>query len=213
MVLGFEDEALYDVIDVVDEVLPLEDAWIQHKIYKSLYMLPASQTKEKEDLDQDKFKALCEDLKNRFDYILIDCPAGIEYGFKCALNSAEEAIIVSVPDRAAMRDADRVAGIMEEDYPDIKVKWLLINKLIPELSEKGIVANAEEMLFTVSVKLIGIIPEDPKVLINAYEGNLSVTDRHSVAGKAIKNIASRLEGEDVPLINLKKRRLFKRRYR
>lgn len=213
MVLNFEDEVLYDVIDVVNGTYAAEDAWIKHKVYKSLYMLPASQTKEKEELNKEGLKSLCDELKNRFDYILIDCPAGIEYGFRCALYSAEEAIIVSVPDKAAMRDADKVAGIIESDYENIKNKWLLINRLIPEMSELGVVAGAEEMLFAVSVKLLGVIPEDPKVLINAYKGTLFVTDKRSLAGKAIKNMAERLQGSDIPLINLNKRRIFKKKYR
>lgn len=213
IVLGFEDEALYDAIDIVDGVKAAEDVWIQHKIYKSLYMIPASQTKSKEDLSKEGLKALCDELKERFDYILIDCPAGLEYGFQCAMYAADEAIIVTVPDRAAMRDADKVAGIIESEYENIKNKRLLVNRFIPELSDSGVVAGAEEVLFSVSVKLLGIIPEDPKVLINAYKGLLSVTDKRSYAGKAIKNVAERLGGNEVPLIVLKKKRLFRKKYR
>ena len=213
ILLGFEDKALYDVIDVLEGSAQPEDAFIQHEVFKCLYMIPASQTKEKEELQLEKFKEFCLEQKNRFDYILIDCPAGIEYGFKCALYPADEAIIVAVPDRAAIRDADRVAGLIEEGYPNVKETHLLVNRLIPELADIGKTAGAEETLFTVAVKLIGIIPEDPRVLINAYESTLCVTDRKSPAGKAIKNIARRLNGESVKLLNLNKKRLFKKKYR
>lgn len=213
VLLGFEDRALYDVIDVLEENASTEDAFIEHDVYKSLYMLPASQTRDKEELELESFKNFCDEQKKRFDYILIDCPAGIEYGFKCALYPADEAIIVSVPDKGAIRDADRVAGIIEDEYPGVKETHLLVNRLIPELAENGKTAGAEETLVTVSVKLIGVVPEDPRVLINAYDSRLCVTDRHSLAGKAIKNIARRINGEEVKLLKLKKIRLFKKKYR
>lgn len=213
MLLGFEDKALYDVIDAVEGTVEANDAYIQHPLFKSLYMLPASQTKNKEELDKEKFKAFCDEEKKRFDYILIDCPAGIEYGFECALYPADEAIIVAVPDRAAMRDADKVAGIIETEYPNIGETRLIVNRLIPELAKPGKIAGAEETLFTVSVKLLGIIPEDPYVLINAYNSKLCVTDRHSRAGKAFKNTAKRLNGDTVKLLRLENKRLFKKKYR
>lgn len=212
ILLGFEDRALYDVVDVLSGNAESDDAFIQHEVIKSLYMLPASQTKEKEELDMEKFKDFCLAQKKRFDYILIDCPAGIEYGFRCALYPADEAIIVAVPDKAAIRDADRVAGLIEDGFPNVTETHLLINRLIPELADKGKTAGAEETLLTVSVKLIGIIPEDPRVLINAYDSKLCVTDRKSKAGKAIKNIAKRLNGENVKLYNIGKKRLFKKKY-
>ena len=212
MVMGFESEALYNVVDVTKGDIPCDDAFIQHGKFKSLYMIPASQTGDKEDLDKEAFKALCEELKERFDYILIDCPAGIEYGFECALYPADEAIIVAIPDRAAMRDADKVAGIIESSYPNIKETKLIINRLIPELADKGKAAGAEETLFTVSVKLLGIIPEDPRVLINAYNSNLCATDKRSVAGKAFRAMAKRMNGENVKLLKLKKMRLFRKKY-
>lgn len=213
MTMGVENEALYDVTDVVDKKCSLEEAALKSEKYGNLYILPASQTKNKEDLDKDSFGALCRDIKGRFDYIFIDCPAGIEYGFECALYPADEAIIVTVPDRTAMRDADRVAGIIEKEYKNLKKISLCINRLIPELSEKGLTAGSLEALFTVAVKLLGIIPEDPNVLIDSYGSRLSVNNRHSQAGRAVKNIANRLEGMDVKLLKFERKRLFKKRYR
>lgn len=213
VLLGYEDKALYDLIDVLEGNVSTEDAFIQHDTYKCLYMLPASQTKEKEELDIEAFKNFCEEQKKRFDYILIDCPAGIDYGFKCAIAPADAAIIVTIPDRSAIKDADRVAGIIEKCYPDLKEIHLLVNRLIPELADRGITAGVEEALFTVSVKLIGIVPEDPKVMINAYNSKLCITDKRSMAGKAIKNIAKRLNGENVKLLKIGKKRLFKIKYR
>ncbi len=212
MAMGMENEALYDVIDLIEGNVDLDEALIEHPTFKSLYMLPASQTREKEELSKEGFYEVIDKLKKRFDYIFIDCPAGIEYGFKCAIYPADEAIIVTNPDRTAIRDADKVASIIEEEETDIKDTHLLINRLIPELADKGKVAGATETLLTVSVKLLGIIPEDPRVLINAYNSELSVTDKKSQAGKAYRNIAKRLEGENVKLLNLDKKRLFKKKY-
>jgi len=176
-------------------------------------MIPASQTKAKEDLDKEGFKVFCDEIKQRFDYVLIDCPAGIEYGFECAVYPADEVIILTAPDKNAIRDADKVAGIIENTEGDKKETKLLINRLIPELADKGKVAGAAETLLTVSVKLLGIIPEDPRVLINAYTSSLCVTDRRSQAGKAIKNIALRMNGDKVNLLRFEKNRIFKKIYR
>ena len=213
MLMGVEDRALYDVIDVADGLCTFDEAAVQSDRYPNLYILPASQTKQKEELDKEKFKILCDALKKRFDYVLIDCPAGIEYGFYCALCPADEAVIVTVPDRAAMRDADRVAGIIETQFKHVKEIRLCINRLIPELSDSGLTAGSAEALFTVAVKLLGVVPEDPNILIDAYNSELSVNNRHSEAGRAFKNIACRLDGINIKLLKFKKNRLFKKKYR
>ncbi len=213
MIMGIEDKALYNVIDVTEKTCNLDGAAVQSARFPNLYILPASQTRDKEELDEEKFKELCDEAKKRFDYVLIDCPAGIEYGFHCALYPADEAVIVTVPDKAAMRDADRVAGIIETQFKNVKEIRLCINRLIPELSDSGLTAGSAEALFTVAVKLIGIVPEDPNILIDAYNSELSVNNRRSLAGRAFKNIACRLDGIDIKLLKLNKRRLFKKRYR
>lgn len=213
ILMGLENKVIYDATDVAEGIVGFDDAVLTVEKYPNLYILAASQTKQKEELDKELFVKLCNDLRMRFDYILIDCPAGIEYGFDCALAPADEAVIVTVPDRAAMRDADRVAGIIEEKYKNIKNIRLCINRLIPELADKGLTAGSAETLFTVAVKLLAIIPEDPNVLIDAYNSELSVKNRRSQAGRAFKNAACRLDGIDIKLKNFDKKRLFKRRYR
>lgn len=213
MLMGIEDKVLYDVTDVASGMCEFSDAAIQPEGYPNLYILAASQTKKKEELLKEQFVKMCDELKKRFDYILIDCPAGIEYGFECAVAPADEAVIVTVPDRAAMRDADRVAGIIEDNYKNISNIRLCINRYIPELSEKGLTAGSAEALFTVAVKLLAIIPEDPNVLIDAYSSVLSVKNRRSAAGRAFKNAACRLDGINIKLNDFGKKRLFRRRYR
>ena len=207
MIMGIEDKALYNVIDVTEKTCNLDGAAVQSARFPNLYILPASQTRDKEELHEEKFKELCDEAKKRFDYVLI------EYGFRCALYPADEAVIVTVPDKAAMRDADRVAGIIETQFKNVKEIRLCINRLIPELSDSGLTAGSAEALFTVAVKLIGIVPEDPNILIDAYNSELSVNNRRSLAGRAFKNIACRLDGIDIKLLKLNKRRLFKKRYR
>lgn len=213
LLMGLENEVLYDVTDVADKVCSSDEAMLQSARYPNLYVLPTSQTKKKEQLSKEGFAEVCFGLRERFDYVLIDCPAGIEYGFECALAPADEAIIVTIPDSAALRDADKVAGIIENDYKNIKQISLCINKLIPELADKGLVGGSAEALFTVAVKLIGIIPEDPEVLIDAYNSRMCVNNRKSPAGRAMRNIALRLDGKNVKLIKFDKKRLFKKRYR
>lgn len=213
LLLGVENEAVYDVTDVADGMCDFDSAALKSSRYPNLYILPASQSKKKEELAKDRFVLLCTELKERFDYILIDCPAGIEYGFECALMPADEALIVTIPDYAALRDADKVAGIIENEYKNVKKIGLCINKLIPELAKKGLVADSAETCFSVGVKLVGIIPEDPYVLIDAYDSKLSVNNRRSYAGRAMKNIAARLDGRDVKLAKFDKKRLFKKNYR
>ncbi len=213
IVLGKEDEVLYDNIDLSSGTSDFEEVAIVSSKYPNLYFIPASQTKDKEELDIEKFKDLCYVLKKRFDYILIDCPAGIEYGFKCALAPADEALIVTIPDRAALRDADRVAGIIEGEFKNISKVHLCINRFIPELSLRGVAFTPEEALFQVGVKLIGIVPEDPNVIIDAYKSKLSVNNRSSKAGKAFKNMAGRINGENIKLEKIFKKRLYKRKYR
>ena len=198
MIMGIEDKALYNVIDVTEKTCNLDGAAVQSARFPNLYILPASQTRDKEELDEEKFKELCDEAK---------------YGFHCALYPADEAVIVTVPDKAAMRDADRVAGIIETQFKNVKEIRLCINRLIPELSDSGLTAGSAEALFTVAVKLIGIVPEDPNILIDAYNSEMSVNNRRSLAGRAFKNIACRLDGIDIKLLKLNKRRLFKKRYR
>ena len=145
MLLGFEDKALYEAEKEKDRAQNQARRMIQSAressefVLKEISELKKKKAEEvkKEELDKEKFKAFCDEEKKRFDYILIDCPAGIEYGFECALYPADEAIIVAVPDRAAMRDADKVAGIIETEYPNIGETRLIVNRLIPELAKPG----------------------------------------------------------------------------
>lgn len=210
--MGIEDKVVYDVADVSEGTCSFEDAVLVHDTYPNLYILPASQTKRQEDLSKENFEKMCINLKERFDYILIDCPAGIDYGFECATAPAEEVIIVTTADKFSLRDADKVAGILDIEESPKKV-WLCINRFIPELASKGLTPSAIEALLTVEVRLIGMVPEDPYVLIDGYSGSLPVMDRRSKAGKAIKNIAKRLNGDEVKLSKFDKIRLFKKKYR
>ncbi|MDP4133968.1 MAG: septum site-determining protein MinD [Bacillota bacterium] len=213
IIVGLENNVVYDLLDVTSGRCDFDKAVLTYEKYPNLYILPTSQTGDKDDITPEQMIKLCSGLKERFDFILIDCPAGIERGFECATAPAEEAIIIASPDKASMRDADKVAGIIENSEYGAKKIYLIINRLIPELSDNGFMAGAAEVLFTVSVKLLGIVPEDPRVLIDSYEGILCVNDKRSEARKAYLNIARRIMGEEVKLTNYCKKRIFHKRYR
>ena len=144
-------------------------------------------------------KELCDKLKQDFDYILIDCPAGIEHGFKNAVAGADNAIIVTTPEVAAVRDADRIIGLLEaSELPGPK---LVINRLRNDMVKKGDMMDIEDMIEILAIELLGVVPEDEKIVISTNKGEPVISDPASKAGQAFRNISRRLEGEDVPLMN------------
>ena len=212
MILGLERRIVYDVIDVMEEKCNLSQAIINHKKAKHLYFLPASQSKDKTILDKDKVKNLLERLKPDFDYILLDSPAGIEGGFEHSIFLADEALIVSTPEVSSVRDADRVIGIIDaksqkaQNGEEVK-KHIIINRLKPEMVEKGEMLSVDDVLKILSLPLIGIIPEDEKIVSSTNMGE-PVIYGNSLSSQAYKNIAKRILGEEVPYLELKPKKGF-----
>lgn len=215
--LGLENSIVYDFVDVIEEKCKISHALIKDKRYESLYMIAASQTKEKCDVTASGMKKLCEELADNFDYVLIDCPAGVEQGFKNAVAGAERAIVVSTADVAAVRDADRVTEYLEAE--GIEKIELIVNKIRPKLVMSGNMLGVDDVIEILAIPLIGVVPDDEEIIIAANDGRILSPDSKSRAGKAYRNIADRVEGKDVPLINVeddgtlryKLRRLFKRK--
>ncbi len=200
VVLGLENRIVYDLVDVIEGRCRIRQAMIKDKRFEGLYLIPAAQTRNKNAVSPSDMIQLCNEIREDIDWILIDSPAGIERGFKNAIAPAEEILVITNPDVSAVRDADRIIGIIEsEEKGPAK---LIINRLNMEMIKHGDMLDAEDVLELLAVKLIGIVPEDEKVLKSTNTGKPVVTDEKSIAGKAFTNIARRMMGDDIPFIDL-----------
>lgn len=198
IIMGLENRIVYDLIDVVEGRCKLRQAMVRHKQYTSLYLLPAAQTRDKTALNPAQMIRVVEALKPEFDFILIDSPAGIERGFQNAIGPADEALVVTNPEMSAVRDADRIIGLIESKAGKIKTS-LVINRIKPDMVRREEMLSAEDVVEILSVHLIGVVPEDETVLIAGNTGNPGTATRASIA---FNNIARRLNGEEVPFMNL-----------
>ena len=200
VVMGLENRIVYDLIDVIEGRCRVSQALIKDKRCQNLVLLPAAQIRDKNDVNTDQMKELIYSLKESFDYILIDCPAGIEQGFKNAIAAADEAIVVTTPEVSATRDADRIIGLLEA--AGIKNPRLVINRLRIDMVKDKNMLGVEDILDILAVKLLGVVPDDENVVISTNKGEPLVYKGDSLAAKAFKNIASRIEGVEVPLLDL-----------
>ncbi|HBT20408.1 MAG TPA: septum site-determining protein MinD [Peptococcaceae bacterium] len=200
VVLGLENRIVYDIVDVTNGHCRLKQALIRDKRFESLYLLPAAQTKDKTAVTTEQMKELCQNLKEEFDYVIIDCPAGIEQGFKNAIAGAERAIVVTTPEVAAVRDADRVIGLLEA--AGLKEPDLIINRIRPDMVKQGNMMDIDDIIDILTVNLIGVVPEDEMIVISTNKGEPAVLDPRSNAGEAYRNIAKRITGEDIPIMPL-----------
>ncbi len=211
--MGMESGIVYDLVDVVREECDCKKALLRHRTIEGLSLLPTSQTREKTAVTKTQMRTLLRRIKPDFDYILIDCPAGIEQGFENAVAGADEAIIVTVPELSCIRDADRVIALLEKR--ELTKMRLIINRLRPKLIRKGLMPGVEDVLGYLSIDLLGAVPEDERIIVAANSIELAANDSQSQAGQAYRNMAARLLGEEVPLINFRERkyifqRLFER---
>jgi len=213
MILGLENRIVYDVIDVMEGRCNLPQALINDKRSKNLYFLPASQTSDKNVLDREKVRKLLEELKKDFDIIVIDSPAGIESGFEHSIFLADRALIVSTPDVSAVRDADRVIGIIDAKSEKAKngeevLKHVIINRLKPEMVSSGNMLGIEDVLNILALPLIGVIPEDEKIITSTNKGEPIYYDKDSKAAEAYHRIAQRILGDDVAFLDLSVKKGF-----
>ena len=208
VVMGLENRIVYDLVDVVEGTCKLRNALIKDKRVENLFLLPAAQTREKEAVSPDQMKELCAALKDEFDYVLIDSPAGIEHGFRNAIAGAEEALIVTTPEVAAVRDADRVIGLLEAH--DLREPSLIINRIRPDMVRRGDMMDIDDMIEILAIKLLGVVPDDQEVIVATNRGEPVIFDRRTRSGQAYYNIVRRIEGEDVPLMQLEHDGLMER---
>lgn len=200
VVMGLENRIVFDLIDVVEKNCKLRQALIKDKRFESLFLLPAAQTKEKDAVKPEQMIELCQELRLDFDYILIDCPAGIEHGFKNAVAGADTAFIVTTPDVSAVRDADRIIGLLQAH--EIYEPRLIINRVRPDMVRKGDMMDVNDVIDILAINPIGVVPDDQSIIISTNRGEPAVSDNSSRAGQAYRNIVARIEGENVPFMSL-----------
>jgi septum site-determining protein MinD len=195
VVLGLENRIVYDLVDVVEGRCKLRQALIRDKRIDTLYLIPAAQTRDKNAVAPKDMVRICDELRSEFDFIIIDSPAGIERGFKNAIAPADEIVIVTNPEVSAVRDADRIIGIIEAEQKG--PAKLVVNRINMELVERGDMLAVADVLELLAVELIGIVPDDQAVLISTNRGNPIALEAKSKAGQAFRDIAKRLAGEEV----------------
>jgi len=213
MILGLENRIVYDVVDVMEGNCNLAQAVIKDKRTKNLHFLPASQTKDKNILNKEKVEQLINDLKKDFDYILIDSPAGIESGFEHSIYLADRALIVTTPEISSVRDADRVIGIIDAKSKKAQegqevLKHIIVNRIKPELVEKGEMLSVEDVLHILALPLIGVVPDDEEIIRSTNMGEPIALNEKSLVGEAFRRIAKRIEGDDVEFLDLTSKKGF-----
>lgn len=201
VVMGLENRIVYDLVDVIEGTCRLKQALIKDKRYPGLFLLPAAQTRDKNAVSPEQMKKLCQNIKDMgFEYIIIDCPAGIEQGFKNAVAGADRAVVVTTPEVSAVRDADRIIGLLEAN--GISNPGLIVNRLRVDMVKRGDMMSVEDVKEILSVDVLGVVPDDEDVVITTNKGEPAVTEENSRAGRAYRNITLRLMGEEVPFMDL-----------
>ncbi len=195
VVMGLENRIVYDIVDVVEGKCKLRQALIKDKRFTDLFLLPAAQTRDKSAVNEEQMRDLTMKLKEEFDFILIDCPAGIEQGFKNAIAGADRAIVVTNAEISSIRDADRIIGLLEAS--EIRNPELVINRLRPEMVKRGEMMDVEDILDLLSIDLIGVVPEDEYIITQTNKGEPAVSNKKAPSGRAYVEIARRILGENV----------------
>lgn len=206
VVLGLENRIVYNLVDVINGSCRLRQALIKDKRHPELCLLPSAQTKDKSAVSPEQMIKLTDDLREQFDYILLDCPAGIEQGFKNAIASVDEAIVVTTPEISAVRDADRIIGLLEAN--EIKNIKLIVNRLRIEMVKQGNMLSVQDIVDILAVDVLGVIPDDESIVISTNKGEPLVYRGKSLAAEAYKNIVQRILGKDAPFLELDTKKSF-----
>ncbi len=204
VVLGLENRIVYNLVDAIEGKCKLKQAMIKDKDNENLYLIAAAQQRDKTSVTPEQMKKLTEELKQEYDYIIVDCPAGIEQGFQNAIAGADKAIVVTTPEVSAVRDADRIIGLLEAN--EMKETKLVVNRLRPDMVKRGDMMSADDVVDLLAVDLLGIVPDDENVVIATNRGEPLVGDTKSLAGQAYMNICRRLNGEQVPFLDIESKK-------
>lgn len=200
VVMGLENRIVYDLVQVVEGECKPHAALIRDKRVENLFLLPAAQTREKDAVRTEQMVELVSTLKEEFDYVLIDSPAGIEHGFRNAVAGADSAIIVTTPEVSAVRDADRIIGLVES--LGLHDPSLIVNRIRPDMVQRGDMLGIDDVLDILRIRLLGIVPDDQEIIVSTNRGEPVVFDRRTKAGQAYHNICLRIEGEEVPFMSM-----------
>ena len=199
VVMGLENRIVYNLVDVIEGNCRLKQALIKDKRYPNLFLLPSAQTRDKDAVTPEQMVALTAELKEEFDYILLDCPAGIEQGFKNAIAGADRSIVVTTPEVSAVRDADRIIGLLEAN--EIGTIELVVNRLRPDMVRRGDMMSSEDVVEILAVDLLGVVPDDENIVIATNQGE-PLVGNNTLAGQAYENICRRVTGEGVRFLDL-----------
>ena len=199
VLMGLENRVVFTLLDVIEGRCRLKQALIKDKRFNNLFLLPTAQTRDKNDVDINSMLKIVNELKTEFDYVLIDCPAGIEQGFENAVVGADWALVVVNPEITSVRDADRVIGKL--DAKGLDRHELIVNRINFEMTKNGDMLNIEDIRECLAIKVLGIVPDDRRVTVSTNKGEPIVLDTTALAGQAFKNIAKRILGEEVPFID------------
>ena len=200
VVMGLENRIVYDLVDVVEGRCRLKQALIKDKRFEGLFLLPAAQTRDKNAVSPEQMKKLCDTLKEEYDYVIMDCPAGIEQGFQNAIAGADRALIVTTPEVSAVRDADRIIGLLESH--GVSNMQLIINRVRMQMVKRGDMMAMDDVVDILAVDLIGVVPDDEQIVVTTNKGEPAAAEGNSLAGKAFKNIAGRVMGQEIPFLDL-----------
>lgn len=198
VVMGLENRIVYNLVDVVEGNCRMKQALIRDKRYPNLYLLPSAQTRDKTAVNPEQMMKLVDDLREDYDYIILDCPAGIEQGFRNAIAGADRAIVVTTPEVSAIRDADRIIGLLESS--DMKIIELVVNRMRMDMVRRGDMMSVDDVIDILALPLIGALPDDEDIVISTNQGE-PLVGMDSPAGQAYMDICRRITGEDVPLEN------------
>ena len=197
VILGLENRIVFTLVDAVKGKCRINQAAIRDRKIENLYLIPASQSDNKDVLKPEEMVNFCNRLKKEFDFILMDCPAGIERGFENSIAGADEAVVICTPEVSSIRDADRIIGLL---YSKSITPKLVVNRIVPEMVEKGDMLSHEDVVEVLSIDLIGLVPMDEQVVISTNTGNPLIATKGSTAGEAFWRIAMRLNGQaDLPI--------------
>lgn len=202
VVLGLENRIVYNLVDVVNGGCRLRQALIRDKRRPELYLLPSAQTKDKSAVSPEQMIKLTDELREEFDYVLLDCPAGIEQGFRNAIAGADRALVVTTPEVSAIRDADRIIGLLEAN--ELRNIQLIINRLRPDMIERGDMMSVDDVVEILAVDLIGTILDDEQIVIAANQGD-PLSGKNSQAEEEYRNISKRILGEEIPFMDLRRK--------
>ncbi|WP_440895989.1 septum site-determining protein MinD [Amphibacillus sp. Q70] len=197
VVMGLENRIIFDIIDVSLGKCKLKQALIKDKRFDYLYLLPAAQTSDKNDLTPEAMTEMIAELKKEFDYIIIDCPAGIEQGYRNAVAGADHAIIITTPEKSSVRDADRIIGLLEQE--EIEAPKLIVNRIRNHMMKTGDMLTVDEIIQVLAIDLLGIVADDDEVIKASNHGEPVAFQPNTKASISYRNIARRILGESVPL--------------